>query len=161
MASSSYDAEGTPTKPIEIVSNGVLKAFMHNVYTANLFKTESTGHASRGFASPSVGIGPSNLIVEQGNTKLDELISDINEGIYFQYSHDSPNIVTGDFSGLIMTGNLIKKGEITQGLQEALLGVNLLELFEKVEAISVETERDGSSYLPYMKLSDVTISGAK
>jgi PmbA protein len=161
IATSSYDAEGTPTKPIDVIKEGVLKSFLHNVYTANLFKTESTGHATRSLSSPSIDIGPSNIIIEAGKSKKDELFSSVKEGVLIQYTHDQPNITTGEFSGLIATGNLINDGQITLGLQEAMIGTKLLDLYGKIEDISVEVEREGSSYVPFIKISDLLISGPK
>ncbi|MCP4762552.1 MAG: TldD/PmbA family protein, partial [archaeon] len=160
-ATSSFDIEGVPTKPLKIVENGYLKSFLHNVYTANLFKTQSTGHASRSWQSATIGIDTSNIIVKNGNTKLDSMISEIDNGIFIEYSYDSPNIVTGDFSGLITNGYIIKDGEIGNSLKETMLGTNLLDLYQKIEKVSVETIRKDSEYLPYILVSELTVSGAK
>ena len=50
--------------------------------------------------------------MQPGNTSKDEMIKDIKEGIILDSTGDSPNMVTGNYSGLIMHGNLIKNGEI-------------------------------------------------
>ena len=161
LSSESFDCEGTPTKPIKIVEDGILNTIFHNTYTANLFDTESNGHAARSAYSPAIGISSSNVIIETGDMNLDDMISDIKEGIYFDYSYDSPKIETGDFSGLITGGYLIKDGAICEGLKETLLGINLLDLYQKIIGISKESERIYSDYYPHILTSEIKISGAK
>ena len=73
---------------------------------------------------------------------------------------DSPNISTGDFSGLISQGNLIIKGEIKQALNETMFGINLLELFKNIMLVSKEFKVYGSYYAPFVKIDNVQIIGA-
>ncbi|MHA1730120.1 MAG: TldD/PmbA family protein [Promethearchaeota archaeon] len=161
LETSPFDVEGTPTRPLNVLENGIVKSFLHNSYTANLFNTNSTGHASRGFYSASIGIATSNIIMKNGNKSIKSMISETDNGIYLEYSGDSPNIVTGEFSGLIANGYLIEDGKLGRSLKETMLGVNLLELYNKIENISKETKRMGSVYLPYVKVSALKISGSK
>lgn len=159
IASCSFDDEGSPTKPLKVIEKGTLKSFLHNVYTANLFGVESTGHATHSFNSPIVGISSSNTIVKTGETSLSSMFEEIKKGIYLEYSFDSPNVVTGDFSGLITNGYIIENGEIGKSLKEAMLGTNLLDLYQKIKAVSKESIRKDSNYLPYMLISGLTIAG--
>jgi predicted Zn-dependent protease len=41
-----------------------------------------------------------------------------------------------------------------------MLGANLLDLFSKIELVSKEVIRKGSYYLPYVKISELSISGS-
>jgi predicted Zn-dependent protease len=50
---------------------------------------------------------------------------------------------------------------IGKALKESMFGTNLLELFSKIKYVSKETLRESSAYLPYMFISDMTISGAE
>jgi PmbA protein len=78
----------------------------------------------------------------------------------FDYTGDSPNIATGDFSGLILHGNLIKNGEIKEPLNETMVGINLLDLFKNIDAVSREFKTYGSLQAPYVRVKDVQIIGA-
>jgi PmbA protein len=160
IETSPFDIEGIPTSPLNIVEKGNLKNFFHNVYTANLFNTKSTGSASRSWYSASIGISSSNVLMKKGTSSLDSMISDIKDGIFIDYSFDSPNIVTGEFSGLITSGFRIVNGKIKGSLKETMLGANLLDLFSKIELVSKEVIRKGSYYLPYVKISELSISGS-
>jgi hypothetical protein len=161
VSTSAFDCEGTPTRPLKIIENGILKSFIHNTYSAYLLNTESTGHASRDLYSASIGIDVSNIIVQPGTIPKEEMISDIKRGIYLDNTYDSPNIVTGEFSGLITNGYLIENGSIGKCLRETMFGINLLELFSNIKAISKETTRISASYLPYISINKMTISGAE
>ena len=63
IGASAFDGEGTPTRRLELVEQGVLRQFLHSEATARAFGVAPTGHAGLG-AKVSVGpdwfeIGPS------------------------------------------------------------------------------------------------------
>ncbi|GAH94415.1 unnamed protein product, partial [marine sediment metagenome] len=80
LGSSSFDREGVPHKPINIIENGKLISYMYNTYTANKEGRLSTGHAS-GDARTAPGIGPTNFIIKSGNINYKDMISNIDRGI--------------------------------------------------------------------------------
>ena len=158
IATSAWDMEGSPTKPLKIVEHGVLNSYLHNVYTANLFETVSTGHGSRGLHSTSVGISPSNLQIMPGNENLDSMVEGVKKGILLEASYDQPNIVTGEFSGLIASGFLIEDGEIKNALRESTVGLNFSEVYNNIAGIGKKIYRRGSNYVPHIKIKDIKIS---
>jgi PmbA protein len=161
IGSSSNDAEGVPCKNKKIFENGVFLSLLHNSFTANKDNVENTGNAQRSSFYSTPYISPSNLIFNKGNYKKIELIEDIKEGIILDYTGDSPNLATGDFSGLILNGNLIKDGEIQESLNETMIGINILDLLKNIEKVSSDTEVYGSLVAPCVKISNVQISGSK
>lgn len=52
LSKSLFDQEGTPTRFVNIIENGVLRTFIHNEETARAFKVKPTGHGVIG-ARPS------------------------------------------------------------------------------------------------------------
>ncbi len=159
LATESFDAEGIATKELTMVENGVLKNLYHNTYTAGKENIESNGHASRSGYNSKIGISNNNLIIKNGKNSWLDILSDIKKGILFKYTGDSPNNITGDFSGLIMTGYIIKDGEIGPALTETLLGVNLLDAYSQIEEISSERKWIDEVYAPWIKINNITISG--
>jgi len=162
VGSSIFDGEGVPCKNKKIIANGIFlkSGLLHNSYTAGKEGIESTGNASRRSFSSVPSIGISNLILNPGAASQEELIKDVKEGILLNSTADSPNIATGDFSGLISQGNLILDGEIKQALNETMFGINLLDLFENIEAVSKEFKVYGSFYAPFVKVNNVQVIGA-
>ena len=158
--STQFDGEGVPCKNKRIIENGKFLRLIHNSYTAGKEGVESTGNASRSSYSSVPSIGISNFIMKNGDYTKDEIIKDVNEGIILDYTGDSPNITTGDFSGLILHGNLIENGEIKEPLNETMFGINLLDLFKNIDAISKEFSIYGAYHAPFVRIKDVRIIGA-
>ena len=161
VGSAIFDGEGVPCKNKKIIEKGkfLKTGLLHNSYTAGKEGIESTGNAARSSYSSIPSIGSTNLIMRNGDTPLKEMIEDIKEGILFDYTGDNPNISTGDFSGLILHGNLILHGEIKEPLNETMVGINLLDLYKNISAISKEFKIYGSLHAPYVRVENVQIIG--
>jgi PmbA protein len=158
-----FDDEGVPCKNKKILEKGkfLKNGLLHNSYTAGKEGIESTGNAARGsyVSMPSIGI--TNFILKPGDLTLEEMISDIKNGILLNYTGDSPNISTGDFSGLVLHGNLIQNGEIKEPLNETMIGINLMDLFQKIDAVSRDYKVYGAFQAPWVRLSSVNIIGGE
>jgi PmbA protein len=163
VGSAPFDAEGVPCQNKKIIKDGIFlkSGLLHNSYTANKEGIDSTGNASRHSYASIPGIGISNFILNPGSIKKEEMIKSVDKGILLDYTGDKPNISTGDFSGLILHGNLIQNGIIKSALNETMIGINLLDLFSKIEMISKENQIYGPFQAPYVKVEDVQIIGSK
>ena len=163
VGSAPFDAEGVPCNNKKIIENGIFlkSGLLHNSYTANKEGIASTGNASRYSYASIPGIGISNFILNPGSINKEEIIQSVDKGILLDYTGDKPNISTGDFSGLILHGNLIENGEIKSALNETMIGINLLDLFSKIELISKENQIYGPFQAPYVKIKEVQIIGSK
>jgi len=98
--------------------------------------------------------------MKNGDYAKEEIIKNVKEGIILDYTGDSPNITTGDFSGLILHGNIVKNGEIKESLNETMFGINLLELFKNINAVSKEFSIYGAYQAPFVRIKEVRIIGS-
>ncbi|MFW9970968.1 MAG: TldD/PmbA family protein, partial [Candidatus Odinarchaeota archaeon] len=159
--SQNFDDEGVPCKNKKIIESGTFlkHGLLHNSYTAGKEGVESTGNASRSsyVSLPSIGI--TNFIMERGDFTLEEMIKDIKNGIILNNTGDSPNISTGDFSGLILHGNLIQDGVVKEPLNETMIGINLMDLFQNIDAVSKEYRIYGAFQAPWVRIKAVNIIG--
>ncbi|MFW9932790.1 MAG: metallopeptidase TldD-related protein, partial [Candidatus Thorarchaeota archaeon] len=115
----------------------VFKSVLHNAFTANKAGLSSSGHASGGFrTSPS--ISGTNLEVQAGNKTLENLISEIDRGVYIQRISAAPDYTTGDFSGVVKGGRLIENGEITTTLKEMTAVGNTFEALKNISGMTKE-----------------------
>ncbi|MHA1932434.1 MAG: TldD/PmbA family protein [Promethearchaeota archaeon] len=162
FGSAKFDGEGVPCQNKKIFEKGkfLKTGLLHNSYTAGKDGVESTGNASRSSYRSIPSIGITNFILQSGDANIEEMIKDVKNGILFDYTGDTPNISTGDFSGLILIGNMIRDGEIKEPLNETMVGINLLDLFKKIDAVSRENKTYGSLQAPYVRVKDVQIIGA-
>ncbi|NHJ85335.1 MAG: TldD/PmbA family protein [Asgard group archaeon] len=155
--SSSFDREGVPRKQLNIVDKGTFTGVLYDTFTANKEKLPSTGHASGSFRNIP-GISPTNLFVEPGKTSIDDIISEIKDGIIIQRMSAMPDPVAGDFSGVIKGGKLIKNGEQVKTLKEITAVGNVFECLKNITHISKEFKplRGGQNwFLPYLVIDGI------
>jgi Predicted Zn-dependent proteases and their inactivated homologs len=140
IGSLNFDAEGYPSRRNVLIDKGKIISLMHNSYTAKKENKESTGNAIRGSTfwdySSLPSISPRNLIVEKGNKKIEDMISDLKKGILIRYTGDSPNIVTGDFTGIINEGYYVENGEIKFSIVEATFSGKIKSMLKNIVELS-------------------------
>jgi PmbA protein len=128
-----FDDEGVPTRKNVIVEKGVLRTYLHNSTTAKKFNVETTGNA--GLIDPH----PWNLIVEAGDKSFEELLAEIDSGIYVtnDWYLRYQNYRTGDFSTIPRDGMfLIKNGEIAASIRELRISDNMLRILQNIMELS-------------------------
>lgn len=166
VASRSFDSEGVPTKKKSVVKNGVLKTYLHNMKTANKDGVELTGNAVRGSYKSSVQIAPSNFYIEKGNVELEEMVKNIENGIYiveFQGLHAGLNSISGDFS-LAAKGFLIENGKKVRPVNQITVSGNFFKLLNNIEVIGKDLKFGFPSGLsligsPSIQVKHLTVSG--
>ncbi len=155
--SSDFDDEGSPSKPLPIIENGVLKNFYTDLKNATRLKISPNG---RGFgipASPSL----TNTIISPGQKTSAELIKNIKHGLLIEQviggGQDSP--YAGDFSLNIHLGFLIKDGQIVGRVKNAMISGNIFEMIKnKLAEISSDVKwYGGSQLLPQIQFEGITI----
>ncbi|MEM2904476.1 MAG: TldD/PmbA family protein [Candidatus Bathyarchaeia archaeon] len=159
LSSSSYDGEGVPRGETVIVDRGVLKTYLHNSYTANKAGELNTGHAARGGYRGGVGIGPTNLRPRLGDWTSEEIIRETREGLYVTMAGLSPNQATGDISGSVDFGFKIEHGEIAYPVKNAMIGVNILDLFKGIDAVSKDYREEPGLVMPTIRAQNVRVAG--
>lgn len=161
-ATCSFDGEGFPTSRKFIVESGRLKTLLHNAYTANKGNVGDTGNAVRaGYTSPP-RISHFNLVVQPRPDHVvseADLFAGIKQGIFFDQTYDSPNLATGDFSGMISSGFLIEDGAITSPITQATFGTNLLELFNAIELYGDKVDDRAGLVTPAIRIKGLHVSG--
>ncbi len=139
-SSSSFDAEGIPTRKTYVVEKGVFKALLHNWYTASKERKESTGNASRDHAHlPSISPHTVSIEAPSLRMKADELI-DTKRGVLVVYTIDTPNLATGEFSGMAETSFLIENGEVTKSLRQTSMAFTLGGFLKSIYGIGDDIE---------------------
>ncbi len=128
-----FDDEGVPTRRNVLVDKGVLKTHLHNSTTAKKFGVETTGNA--GLVEPL----PWNLLVESGKKSFEDLLSEIDAGIYVtnDWYLRYQNYRTGDFSTIPRDGMfLVRKGEIVSSIRELRISDNMIRIMKNISDLS-------------------------
>ena len=158
--SRSFDREGVPHALLSIIDSGVFKGVLYNTFTANKDDLTSTGHASGGFRG-APNIGATNIEVQGGSMSYDDMLSEVDRGVFIQRISMSPDYTSGDFSGVIKGGQLIKKGEFQMTLKEMTATGNLFAGLLNITGISKEQKLIRSRYasaswlVPYLRIENL------
>jgi len=158
FGSSPFDGEGVPTRRTVVVENGVLKSYILNTYTAKKLGLKTTGNASRGLAG-TPGIGPGNYFLQPGTKTPEQIIGEIQEGLYVtEFLGHGANLVTGDYSRGA-SGLWISGGQLAYPVEEITVAGNLKELFFNISEIATDLEFRGSVASPTIRIDGLMVGG--
>ena len=142
FGAASHDAEGVPTRRLELIGRGRLDAFLHNVYTARRGGTTSTGSAVRGgFKSPP-GVGARALHLAPGQLTAEEILASVPEALFVQSVsglHSGTNTVSGDFS-VGAEGLMVRGGELAEPVREITIASTLQRMLHDIVHIGADLE---------------------
>jgi len=134
--SSAYDDEGIPCQKVVLVDKGVLQSYLYSLTSAKKNNTQPTGSSRRSSyrAQPTASL--SNLYVEKGDMSPEDMIRQIDYGLYFYNALDvrATNLVSGDFS-INGDGVLIEKGKLTKPVTTVSIAGTIPEFLNRITCI--------------------------
>jgi len=158
FGSSPFDGEGLPSLRTAVVECGILRSYLLNTYSARKLGMKSTHNASRGLAG-TPGIGCGNLYLEPGTLTPDQIMSDVQAGLYVTgLMGFGVNVVTGDYSRGA-TGQWIENGALTHAVEEVTIAGNLAEMLMNVTAIGNDLVFRGAVASPTLRIDGMTVAG--
>jgi PmbA protein len=157
----SFDAEGYPTKRLELIKAGTLRSFLHNRKTGKKAGAESTGHAAKDGYSGVVSVGPHNVYLQPGGANFAELIEKTDAGILIvelQGTNAGINAISGDFS-LSAIGFIIENGKLGRPINQITVSGNFYEFLNNIEEIADDLQIKSTVSSPSIKVKSLTVSG--
>lgn len=119
------DHEGNPAKKTVLIENGVLVSYMHQNRTAELFGTESTGHARRESYACETLVRMGSTYLAPGKHTKEEIVASVKDGLYVsRMGGGQVNTVTGDFVFKVNSGFRIRDGKICEAVRGANISGN-------------------------------------
>ena len=150
------DAEGVPTRRLDLVRDGVLAGFAYDLRTAYRFGADPTGSAVRGGYGGAPSTGFHTLVLEGP-------VADVmaNTAIYVRsvVGAHTANTITGDFSVEVSNPSFIEGGAFTTPVRTAMWGGNVFDLLSRVEGVSTETRTVGEMVLPALRVAGQRLVG--
>lgn len=157
LGSSPYDDEGVAPLRRALIDDGVLTTWLLNSASARQLGLETTGHASRGLASPP-GVSPNNLHLEPGSDDLAGLMRQAGSGLLVTSMFGpSLNGNTGDWSTGV-SGVWFEGGEPAYPVAEITVAGNLIELYARLVPGS-DLEFKGATNSPSVLIDAIAIAG--
>jgi len=154
--SGAFDDEGVATKYKELIKEGKLTGFLHNLKTAKKGNTESTGS---GFIN---GISTTNFHFLEGTTKFDDCVKGMKKGLIITDlagTHAGCSAVSGDFS-LQASGFLVEDGVVIRPVALITVAGNYLQLLKDVTHVCNDLYFNfGFVGSPSLKIKSLQVSG--
>jgi len=152
------DDEGIASRNMYLVKRGVIGDFLYDLQTAGMAGVHSTGSGDRVGASlpaPST----SNLVVEPGAVSLAEMVRDVKEGLLVEQlmGASQTNVLGGDFSGNVLLGYKIEKGEIVGRVKDTVVSGNVYQVLNRIMAVGSESRWVGSVSTPPILCADLAV----
>ncbi|HOW38024.1 MAG TPA: TldD/PmbA family protein [Candidatus Izemoplasmatales bacterium] len=155
-SSRSFDDEGCATRRKDLIKDGVLTTFLHNLSTAAKDGITTTGNGFGG------GVSFVNMKFLPGTIPFEALIASVNDGLLvtgLQGSHAGANPVSGDFS-LQATGFLIQNGKLGAPVALVTVAGNFLPLLQDVVAVGADVKTGYYGITcPSVKIRSLAVSG--
>ncbi|MBM3241769.1 TldD/PmbA family protein [Candidatus Poribacteria bacterium] len=151
-SSDKYDGEGVPHQITPLIENGVIKNFLYDLDTAGRAGTKTTGNG--------VGCGTTNLVIKEGDTPYEEMVTNTKEGllVHSVMGLGQGNAISGEFSVNVQLGYKIENGEIVGRVKDVMLAGNTYDALKNIAAIGDKAEWAGWSLLtPPIKIGKVSV----
>jgi PmbA protein len=162
LGAASHDAEGVPTRRVDLIAGGVLLGYLHNAYTGRRSGTATTGSAVRGGFKSTPGVGARALHLEPGPLGPDEILAAVPGALYVQSVsglHSGTNPVSGDFS-VGAEGLMVRDGQLAEPVREVTIASTLQRILLDVGEIGSDlTWLPGGGAGMTLLVTEMTMSG--
>ena len=157
LGSKPFDGEGIANTRRDIVAKGSLTTWLMDTRSAKQLGLQSTGHAARSASAPPHP-SSSNLFMQPGEQSVNELISDIKEGIFITDTFGmGVNLITGDYSQGA-SGIWIENGELAYPVSEITIAGHLRDMFQRCVPAN-DLAFNYATNAPTLRIDGMTVAG--
>ncbi|MCT7951968.1 TldD/PmbA family protein [Ancylothrix sp. C2] len=154
-----FDDEGTQTRNLVFIKNGVLQLFYADRSTGKLLGSGTTGNGFR----PGLGSYPTpglfNIVIEPGTGSLADLIAQMDEGIIVDQMLGGGAGISGEFSVNVDLGYRVKKGKIIGRVKDTMVAGNVYTALKQIVQLGGDGEWNGSCYTPSVIVEGLSVTG--
>lgn len=133
-----FDDEGIKKERTVIVENGVLKNYLCDRHSALQFEVESTGNGrAQDFENIPI-VRQTNYYLKPGNSQFEELIEDIDFGVYVKAKGTTGGQVNpgmGTFTFSVGPSKIIRNGELAETIRGVVISGSILDTLKTVDAV--------------------------
>ncbi len=153
-----FDGEGTPTRRLSLITNGILSNFLHSSVTARRLGSSPTGHGSIG-AKVSVSSHFYEVLAEADQPQSYQLADADNVILIddLHALHAGVKATQGSFS-LPFDGWLLKNGERIS-IESATVAGDFLTLLQSIIYVDSDPQVTLAGLCPHIWVQDLAITG--
>ncbi len=149
LGSAAFDAEGVKTNAHDLVTDGILRSYVLDSYSARRLGMKTTGNAG----------GIHNLRINTGDLNFAELIKKMHKGLVVtELMGHGVNIITGNYSQGA-SGFWVENGEIVHPVEEVTIAGNLRDMFRQLVAVGNDVDYRSNICSGSILLEQMTIAG--
>ena len=153
QGSAAFDSEGVATRPLQVVSNGELKEFFIDSYSARKLKMPCNGHNDSGY----------NLFISADDShtcSLEDMQKEVGTGLVINsLMGQGVNIINGNFSRGA-SGYYFVNGERVHAVDEITIAGNLKDMFLSIAKLGTDLDERSRLQVGSILLPEVTVSGS-
>jgi len=138
------DDEGVKSEDVTIIEGGVLKSFMHNKDSSRHFQTNLTGNARAFSFSDEPLIRMRNTAILPGKSKLEDMISSVEDGYYLMKTGNGQADSTSEFMFAVSMGYEIKNGKLGRAIYDTTISGIAFDMLKTVSMVSDEMKWESS-----------------
>lgn len=153
-----FDDEGTPTKPLVFVENGILQNYYCDRTTGRKLNTGTTGNALRPSLSSYPTPGLFNFLIQPGQASLEQLITSMDDGLIVDQMLGGGGGISGDFAINLELGYRVRKGEVIGRIKDTMVVGNVYTALKQVE-LGNDADWNGSCYTPSLIVEGLSTTG--
>ncbi|MEA5571228.1 TldD/PmbA family protein [Calothrix sp. UHCC 0171] len=153
-----FDDEGTPTRQLVFIRDGILENFYCDRATGRSLGICTTGNGFRPGLSSYPTPGLFNFLIQPGKTPLKSLISQLDDGLIVDQMLGGGSSISGDFSINIDLGYRVKNGEVQGRVKDTMVAGNVYAVLKQLVGLGDDADWNGSCYTPSLIVEGLSIT---
>lgn len=159
-----FDSEGVLVSDVELITNGILRNYLHNQSTAEKFRTCSTGNGFRESYLDNYTIKSKNFfITNSDNSKNKNMLERLENGILITEINNAI-AKRADVNGtilLVCSGHLIKNAQKVSPCQHVCIALNIHDFLTNIADLGddhfIRYSPSGTIICPSLLIRDVLV----
>ena len=154
-----FDDEGTHTRSITLIKDGVLQVFYCDRTVGTALGTGSTGNGFRpglgGYPTP----GLVNLLVQPGSLSFEQLVQSMQNGLIVDQILGGGAGISGDFSVNVDLGYRVENGSIVGRVKDTMVSGNVYTALKQVLTLGNDASWNGACFTPSIVVHGLSVTG--
>nr|WP_276575879.1 TldD/PmbA family protein [Oceanirhabdus seepicola] len=140
------DDEGTVAEDVTIIEKGILKGYMHNKESAAYFGVKPKGNGRAFQFNDEPLIRMRNTAIIPGNSRLQDMISSVEDGYYLMTSSNGQADSTSEFMFGVVKGYEIKNGKLGKAIRDTTIAGVAFDVLKSVTMISDDMSWESAGF---------------
>ena len=153
------DDEGTEAKDVTLIAKGILKSFMTNRESAAKLGIAASGNARAYTFNDEPLIRMRNTAILPGESKLESMIADIEDGYYLMHTGNGQADSTTEFMFGIQLAYEIKNGKLGNAITDTTVSGTAIDMLKTVDAVSDDMYWECNGYCGKKQPMVVSLGG--